>query len=461
MRRVNALENLYNYTIDSTNKVKPKDLTGPPYDSISAFTSDGISNVYYLDVDDTSSGTALRKAAYPFTSGDVIGTEIVSPGTATDGSDGIRGGGAMACDGSHVYVCDTHQNGSTRYAYIKKFDLTGTKVADYSVSSTSNWPTFAGITVLADGSLIYQYREVTGTKARKVYSIDSGLSSPSEIISYNFTTTTNGEIYDFWLRSVVGHIGDDNYFSITVKKYNETTDSLLIYNKSGTLQQTVTKPTATAPPDYCNVVIAQDSRGRFWGHAYTTVVSELSLFKSDFTLARDDVFGGAVEPGVIVSGSQVTNLWDNDTETYAVDYQGASAAPGRIREYVNDVTAGDLTDFHRYPTPGNDTGKVSLGTPDYGVSVPAANALQGYTPHYFELRDIRDAIEAVCVNYENPATNAAYTTTAGTNNIFRVAIDSGQDDWTTPSVTHGDAITDEHWNDIELVLTQLEASELA
>jgi len=217
----------------------------------------------------------------------------------------------------------------------------------------------------------------------------------------------------------------------------------------------VTKPSATSPADYCNVVIHEDSNGFFWGYSEVAgVISELSIFRPDFTLIKEDPFAGNYDLSIPVIGSQVINVFDDVTASYVT-------WNGDIREYVSDIAPGDLTTWYRYPTPQSDTGKVSLGTSDYGLSVPADNALQGYPPHYFELRDIRDAIETVCVNYENPATNAAYTITAGTNNIFRVAIDSGQDDWTTPSVTHGYAITDEHWNDIELVLTQLEASELA
>jgi len=50
------------------------------------------------------------------------------------------------------------------------------------------------------------------------------------------------------------------------------------------------------------------------------------------------------------------------------------------------------TTFYRHPNRGSTTGKVSLGTPDKGVSVPATTALDGYRPSAFEPTDMRGAI---------------------------------------------------------------------
>ena len=123
-------------------------------------------------------------------------------------------------------------------------------------------------------------------------------------------------------------------------------------------------------------------------------------------------------------------------------------------------TTTNMTTWYQYPKPSVDTGKITLGSVDQGNTIPVDTALEGLRPHYFELRDMRNAIETVCVNYENPATNNAYTLTAGADNIFRLAIDSGQDDWTTATVTHGDRIREDYYSDIESVLTQLELSAL-
>ncbi len=134
-----------------------------------------------------------------------------------------------------------------------------------------------------------------------------------------------------------------------------------------------------------------------------------------------------------------------------------------VRSFIlnhHDASTATQKEFFSYPTPASDTGKVSLGTPDAGLSIPANTALQGLRPHYLELRDMRTAIESVATGYENPATSSAYTTSAGVNNIFHVAIDSGQDDWTTATVTHKDRIREDYYNDIALVLTQLEQSAL-
>jgi len=189
-----------------------------------------------------------------------------------------------------------------------------------------------------------------------------------------------------------------------------------------------------------------------------------------------------------------------------------------------DFTQPTQTTFYRYPRYDSETGKVSLGTPDGGTSVPALTGLDGFRPHSFELRDMRDTLELEAVQWgrevdsgETTSTTAnklvdstqnftstilvgdivtnttdgtkasvtaidsdttlsiddnimvsgddyrivsKYTTSAGSSNIFRNAIDSGQDDWTTVTVDAGDRIRDDHYSDIDSVLTELEAAEL-
>jgi hypothetical protein len=150
----------------------------------------------------------------------------------------------------------------------------------------------------------------------------------------------------------------------------------------------------------------------------------------------------------------------DDFKAYGINH--VSTSEYRISHTpLDSTTGGTQTTWYQYPTPATDTGKITLGTPNAGLSVPTDTALQGLRPHYFELRDMRDAIESVALDYENPATATAYTLTVGTDNIFRIAIDSGQDDWTTATVTHKDRIREDYYSDIESVLTQLEQSALA
>ena len=189
-----------------------------------------------------------------------------------------------------------------------------------------------------------------------------------------------------------------------------------------------------------------------------------------------------------------------------------------------DFTPPTQTTFYRYPRHDSETGKVSLGTPDGGASVPSLTGLDGFRPHSFELRDMRDTIESEAVQWgrevdsgETTSTTAnklvdstqnftstiiigdiitntttggkalvtaidsdttlsintdimlsseeyrivsKYTTSAGSSNIFRNAIDSGQDDWTTVTVEADDRIREDHYSDIDSVLTELEAAEL-
>ena len=51
------------------------------------------------------------------------------------------------------------------------------------------------------------------------------------------------------------------------------------------------------------------------------------------------------------------------------------------------------TTFYRHPNRGTDTGKVSLGTPDKGVSVPSTTALDGFRPSAFEPSTMRSAMQ--------------------------------------------------------------------
>lgn len=96
------------------------------------------------------------------------------------------------------------------------------------------------------------------------------------------------------------------------------------------------------------------------------------------------------------------------------------------------------TEFFRYPTASLGD-KESLGTPDGGVSIPALDALfsdDSGNPIPFRpntIVDMRDAIEAVLVNYVNVVTGNAFNFTASSaDNLYHVAVSSGVYDWDRP-----------------------------
>lgn len=461
MRRVNQLEHLWSVTPDLTGAVyaQASGVNGV----ILGMTIDLDGYLYYIENDGATGNKTLRKTAYPLTGSS---SQIVASSSGPSGINGINQFfNDICCDGTYVYVACTYAPSAlTSVGYIKKFSLTGTQVDEISFNlGAYRNSEYVSVSILSDGSLVYATKTTTvfpgtGTDYIKVYVSDNDFTNETEILSFDPTTTTTGEVYDLDAGSLYG-LSDNEEFFVTVYEYNTSpAQECRIYDSSGTLVTTFAKPTtgnstAGTAPDSFNRFARKTPDGRIIAFAQlASTTARLSVFSPMGNHIKDDIFGQYTQNG------NNTTLFDENSRIYRIA-NPITADPDYIMSYDIDDT--NVTQWYRYPTPLSDTGKVSLGTPDFGVSVPTSSALQGYIPHYYELRDIRNALEAVCVNYKNPATGNAYNLTASSaDNIFTVAIDSGQDDWTTPSVTHGEMITDEHWTDIELVLDQLEASEL-
>ena len=123
------------------------------------------------------------------------------------------------------------------------------------------------------------------------------------------------------------------------------------------------------------------------------------------------------------------------------------------------------TEWFRYPTtsligPG---GKVSLGTPDGGVAIPALDALEFdiIRPNYTE--DMHEAIEAVLVYWKNAVTGNPFDfDNLSADNLYNVAVEAGVYNWQIPGLVgdHGTRITEEWIDEIDSCLTKLEESEL-
>ena len=284
-----------------------------------------------------------------------------------------------------------------------------------------------------------------------------GLSASEILFIADIVSPSDGDEVKF---DSVHSVGGQNV-ALTIYKHNEYS-IVKEYTDAGVLVSTISQPTThTLGPtstfsDSYNVI---DSYAIDEDIVFTNVIVDVATE----AYIKAAYKGDGAFLGQVVSDTHYNDMtgWhaagDGMSLFYATD---PSSGNSKIYKITKDTAfLANQTDWYRYPTPASDTGKVSLGTPDLGVSTPVAGALSGYKPHYFELRDIRIAIEAVAVLYENPDTTAAYTTSAGANNIFRIAIDSGQDDWTTPTLSHGARISDEHYSDIELVLDQLEISD--
>ena len=236
--------------------------------------------------------------------------------------------------------------------------------------------------------------------------------------------------------------------------------------------------------------------------------NDIHFFRSDGTYIKN--FSGSITSG----------------KAYLMNTTGAVFVTGNDGAKITKHNpTSTQTTWYRYPTPGNDTGKVTLGTVDFGFSVPSDTVLTGFRPHYFELRDMRTAIEALAISYYYPVESGTATSTSASK-----LVDSGQNfddtvavgdvvsnttdsvsatvlvidsattlslssdifvsgetyeiktnlvvsgsvnnnlftiaigtvtDWTTPTITHLDRIRETEYSDIESVLTILEASSLA
>lgn len=323
----------------------------------------------------------------------------------------------------------------------------------------------SGVAALSDGSCLLVTRNGGTYSWSHLKSVSDDGATVTNIFGIQASTAASGDVNGVY--SCIPWT--DDYGAVTFTCNNDYAECR-IYDSSGTLIETIPRPTTHS---------ANYSDSFNWPQLITqsgfVLSSDVITDAFPATFAGDEMVH--FNDGAYIGPSDYNTFDPSDTgfpgggsQTGIVTLIGQIGGklygiPGpSIDYYAMAAISTDYpqTEWYRYPTPGSGTGSVSLGTPDYGESVPATDALTGYVPHYFELRDLRDAIEAVCVNYKNSATGNAYNlTVSSADNIFHVAIQNGQYDWTTASVTHGDMIRDEHWNDIDLVLTQLEASELA
>lgn len=419
MRRINALENEVSYAVGSDSSLLP--------DTQQQIGCDMSANVY------TGGGTAskgLNKTPYDLSSL----TEIVTYGSDSDQVGIITSIGGSA-DGIWVGNLYDESGYGLKDARIQKFDTSGSlqeTITKLATSSTAYW-SFNNIEVFPDGSIMVTRAKTTGAgfTDRDIITYDSDGSNPTTILSY-----TSG---------LDPAIMSSNIYE--VYSVEQSTGECTVYDISGTYIRDFNIGSITAGSIFTFV-----NPSRFMVNDFSSPIDAVDFYTDNGVLLTSDVeitdapHGGQMYHSVINEIGDIYTAHRHSGSYYIGDASGISTSP--------------QTTWYQYPTPSTDTGKVSLGTVDYGVTVPTDTALQGFRPHYFELRDMRDAIESVSTDYENPATNNAYTLTAGADNIFRVAIDSGQDDWTTPTVTHADRIREDYYNDIELVLTQLESSSL-
>jgi len=410
MRRINALEHASLISYSFVAHIA-SGFTAPAMNFASLIVTDGT----YLYTSEDDGTTAHHIKVYKY---NTSGTPVATFLDTTDLDQGINTPTGIAYGGGLMWVgCQVSSLSTFR---IRAFNTSGTNTATKEYTSTNY-----AIVLCADseGAVYVNTAEVFGVDA-SLRKINSAGVEVWVVTDFDDGYRIDATLYGEYLL-VHGFISP-NY---VVRKYSLGGDFIGSYDTSaGSVNQSYR--------------MFYDTFGvlNFFSWTYPPSVSPPEQrFKNE----NINVVGTGIS-----HGTHGVCLIDNDF--YWRETLGLSTT----------AQTQNITNWSRYPTPGTDTGQASLGTSDQGQSIPTDTSLAIYRPHYFELRDMRAVIEAVAVQYENPATAAPYTITAGVNNIFRLGIDSGQDDWTTATVTHGSRIREDYYNDIDLVLTQLEGSAL-
>ena len=419
MRRINALENYGTYsTAGSLIRTIPQ-FTEVSNNNQGDYIYSNFDGILYYGVANHPSG-AIFKIETPIVQD--TGTVLISSST-TPSSTLIHGMKDFFVYNDKITVLMRHESGVTASGFteyiIRQYNIDGSSPINVTTeTSDTNYPNYKldSVGIAGNGDFICKSVERTGS---------------GDSLDGRFNVT--GNLFELGgIFKAMPTKGGSGFTAVN-------TSGLSSYDSDLSIIATETTPISEP------IVLTLNG-----DHVIKDQPNSTGLMYRDlgFIMSISGFFGTSTEYIVI------------DDSSFIYEHRVTYPVGGTLSKISGRTPTSTQTTFYQYPTLAVDTGKITLGTPDYGATVPVDTALQGLRPHYFELRDMRDAIESVATDYENPATNAAYTLTAGTNNIFRVAIDSGQDDWTTTAVTHTSRIREDYYSDINDVLTQLELSAL-
>jgi hypothetical protein len=508
MRRTNALENENSYSATATNTVTDSKILLLKNRSI---TSDRTSKVF-IAYDETGD-TSIQSFDMDLTGK----TEIISGGNGDGEIDDITG---IDCNESgSLWVSDVVSGASPLDTRIQVFNISGSiqgsNEVDRETSPTRRFR-YSDIATLSDGGCAVIKRTYSTIPS------DSSLIQ-SELLTYNSTaggettilevdaaTTTNGVA-----RTISGMaIDSDNNILVGVSIYPDVTlTEWRIYNTSGSLVDTITwMPTVSSSTPFYKYYSQE---------AYHVFNDNTLIYRVSGGIGFIYTDGYNTGRRLSISGSpSVGDFTSNDERDIYITYDvGGVNTCGRF------ALSGSQTTFKRYPNRDSTSGGVSLGTSDFGNSVPADSSLVGFRPHRAEINDVRAALETVATSdrkariEEGSATStnpdelidffgtftdtvtvsdtvlnhtdrttttvlsidsnstltlnadimasgeeysiqaSAYTTTAGNKNIFSLAINNAQSDWTNTIVT-GSRIRDTDYTDVSTVIDYLRRSTL-
>ncbi len=118
--------------------------------------------------------------------------------------------------------------------------------------------------------------------------------------------------------------------------------------------------------------------------------------------------------------------------------------------------------FYKYPNTVL-ADRVSLGTPDGGVAIPALSAIAGTAVASNYITDMRTAVEAIalCFTDVDGVGNPAYNwTDLDSSNLYNVVFGGSDYDWERAAVDMADTLTyDVDINEIDQLVEQLENSD--
>lgn len=452
MRRINALE-------AAIPIVSILDSVAPARQLITKIASHGTDDYIYSGHHDNVAPLSSRKSIARIKKSDLSVSYLIPSGTGAGELNNIPAPLKIdfdARDGS-IWIADNWVSSGNPQARLQKFNSSGALQSETKlpkVEATGRNSKAEQVFIRSDNNPIFMYWEkYVASTSPTVYGYIGGVyntpSAPSPVIS--LTTDISGSY-----NRIVDLTPDDKII------LNSVATGYNLYSSGGSLLNAITL-SGVSFTGYTiigtqsgNELIMRIENGT--NHAII-VTDESGAYKR--TMLSN--YGAGSPPPVAFpliasfkyfSEGVANNWWWYGTKT--------------ILKGSGETDTYDQMEFSRYPDKGALTNPESLGTPDDGVAVPALDGLvtltngDAHRPHYGELDDMRLALEDLAPYYENTATGNPFNITlADPDNIFTVAIDAGQDDWTTPIAASVERMRVTDLSDIDLVLEELEASDLS
>lgn len=347
---------------------------------------------------------------------------------------------------SNLYALSYRPNVLTGNDEFKKYTDSGTYVSSYEIPDTKSGGALH--TTALQGCIMDESGSPYLYAVRR--SFDDGLVKSGVLCKHDSTMTvvathtiTSGEGKDLGGNNLEEY-GDyvislgSNLICVFAQAtgYGSSVDGLylLVYNTSLTYQTTVRITTSshavsvqcTQNPGGNSFIVFNDTNNKY----YELDASTYALTERSSPQAHDQLSNVYKD----TSGNIWATLYNTTSERYAgsnrylvkMNSSGSELSALRIPSTTNPdgkVVVAQTT-FYAY-TSG--VAKVSLGTPDGGVSVPALTGLSSNSAVISNkhILDMRTAIQALVASnhFKNPSTGVLYNWTNGSaNNLYKVAM---------------------------------------